>query len=282
MKAYMQDIGQAAEAADRAYVRNLLTLQGWHDFGVALWMKFHNLAPFALLAMAGLALPQRRRWIMPLWSVLLFVIWYVVMFNGRRWAISATLLLLAAAFIAWFKAVDWTLERWSASGKFLPLVFSGGAALMLLLAVARGQLMPRWIDRDLASVLGGPASVERQLAATRPGYALYRYIVQHNIGTVLQPSSDRAVLDVSAYNEGRDNVWILRHGQLPVTAETTPQFLRDNSVRYFIEADHAAAPPVSSAMQARARAVIAQIKPGARLVLRDPSGISLYALAPSQ
>ena len=161
------------------------------------------------------------------------------------------------------------------------MALSGACGLLLLLGAVRGLLMPHWIDRDLASTLGGPASVARQLAATRPGYALYRYIAGHNIGMVLQPLSDRAVLDVSAYNEGRDNVWILRHWWLPATLQATPQFIRDNNVRYFIEIDRAAAPPAAGDVQypALARALIARIRPGARLVMRDPSGFSLYALA---
>lgn len=284
MATLTQSLNTSVHADQQSFSRNLLTLQGWHDFGAALLVNFHSLIPAALLATLGLALPRRRRWMPFLWSLLLFMVWYVVMFNGRRWAISATLLLLATAFITVFWILERTLDRWHARptvAKRTPLILSAGAALLLLLAAFRGLLMPRWIDHDLASTLGGPASMDRQLAATRPGYMLYRYIVQHNIGKVLQPLSDTGEFEVSAYNRGRDNEWILPPALLPAKDAGTGQFLRANGVRYFIESDRYVPPKVPGEVRdpARARAVIAQLKPGARLVLRDPSGFRLYRIS---
>jgi hypothetical protein len=196
------------------------------------------------------------------------------------------LLLLAAAFIVWFQIVEHGLEAWTTRSstdvrRRVPLLVSGFAALVMLLGAAVGLLMPRWIDKDLASTLGGSASVERQLAATRPGYALYRYIAQHNIAKVLHPLSDTGEFEVSAYAQGHDNEWILPPTLLPANPASTGQFLRANGVHYFIEPDRYVPPKISGAVHDpdRGRAVIAQLKPGARLVLRDPSGFSLYALA---
>jgi hypothetical protein len=288
MTSYMQDIGQPFDAVEKTYSRNLLTAQGWHDFGIALWGKFHSLIPAAILATLGLALPQRRRWMLWLWSVLLFVVWYVVMFNGRRWAISATLMLLATAFITWFWMVDLAVDRWSArptskGGRMAPLVLSGGVALVLLLGAINHLLMPRWVDAGLASTLGGPNSLARELAATRPGYTLYRYIAQHNIGKVLQPLSDTAEFEVSGYNDGHDNDWILPPGLLPATATGAPQFVRDNGIHYFIDSGRHVAPSTRGEVRdpVLGRAVIEYLKPGARLILRDPAGYRLYAIAPA-
>ena len=278
-----RDIGEATEAGDHAYVRNLLTLQGWHDFGLALWAKFRALLPFALLATAGLALPGPRRWMLWAWSALLFVIWYVVMFNGRRWAITATLLLFATAFIAGFWIVERALEALSRRNvpRWTTPVLSSAAALMLLMAAFTGRLLPRWIDRDLASSLGGADAVTRQLAATRPGYALYRFIAGHDVAMVLAPSFPTAFQDISAYNEGHDNIWILPHEMLPANLAETESFLRAYNIGYLLESSHYAPPPVHSRVHypARAQLVIARIKPYSKLVLRDSYGFSLYAIS---
>jgi hypothetical protein len=115
--------------------------------------------------------------------------------------------------------------------------------------------------------------VARQLADTRPGYALYRFIAGHNIAIVLAPLSPTAFQDISAYNEGRDNDWILPPTNWP-DASGTAVFLRANNARYFILSS-AANPP------ARAQSLLARLKPGAVLMLRDPSGMELYRIDPA-
>lgn len=264
----------SVHAEQQTYSRNMMTLQGWHDFGIALLVNFRSLIPVAALATLGLALPRRRRWMPWLWTVLLFVVWYAVMFNGRRWAITATLLLFATAFIAGFWIVERVLEAWSrrAATRWTTPLLSGAAALVLLLAAVTGRLLPRWVDSDLASSLGGADAVAHQLAATRPGYALYRFIAGHNVATVLAPSS-QAFQDISAYNEGHDNDWILPPTGLP-DAAGTPAFLRAHHVRYFIRSN--TNPPGDVT-----RAFIERLKPGAVLMLRDPSGMELYRIAPA-
>ena len=261
----------SVHAEQLAYSRNMMTLQGWHDFGVALLVNFRSLIPVVALASLGLALPRRRRWMPWLWTVLLFIVWYAVMFNGRRWAITATLLLFATAFIAGFWIVERVLEARRAPPRRTAPLLSGAAALVLLLAAVTGRLLPHWVDHDLASTLGGADAVAHQLAITRPGYALYRFIAGHNVATVLAPSS-QSFQDISAYNEGRDNAWILPPTRLPDAAGTT-DFLRANNVHYFILSKSAGDPPT--------QALLARLKPGAVLMLRDPSGMELYRIAPA-
>jgi hypothetical protein len=265
----------SVHAEQQTYSRKMMTLQGWHDFGIALLVNFHSLIPVAALATLGLALPRRRRWMPWLWTLLLFVVWYAVMFNGRRWAITATLLLFATAFIAGFWIVERVLDLWSrrAPSRWTVRLLSGAAALLLLLGAVTGRLLPRWVDSDLASSLGGTDAVTRQLATTRPGYALYRFIAGHNVATVLAPSFPAAFQDVSAYNEGRDNVWILPPTNWP-DATGTAAFLRANNTRYFILSG-AAHPP------AQAQALLGRLKPGAVLMLHDPSGMELYRIDPA-
>ena len=272
------DLQTSVHAEQQAYSRNMMTLQGWHDFGIALLVNFRSLMPVAALATLSLVFPCRR-WMPWLWTVLLFVVWYVVMFNGRRWAITATLLLLATAFIAGFWIVERVLEVWSrrAPSRWTKPLLSGAAALVFLLAAVTGRLLPRWVDSDRASSLGGADAVAHQLAATRPGYALYRFIAGHNVAMVLQPLSVTAFQDVSAYNEGRDNDWILPPGQLPASPADTASFLRANHVRYLI-----VSPDVQRVSDpARAQALLARLKPGAVLMLRDPSGMELYRIDPA-
>lgn len=265
----------SVHAEQQAYSRNLMTLQGWRDFGVALLVNFQALIPVAALATLGLVLPRRRRWMPWLWTLLLFVVWYAVMFNGRRWAITATLLLFATAFIAGFWIVERALNAWSGRGaaRWMAPVVSGTAALLLLLAAVTGRLLPRWVDSDLVSSLGGADAVARQLAATRPGYALYRFIAGHNVRMVVAPLAPTAFQDISAYNDGRDNDWILPPTNWPDAAGTAA-FLRASNAHYFILSS-AVHPP------AQARALLARLKPGAVLMLRDPSGMELYRIDPA-
>ncbi|MFO1248263.1 MAG: hypothetical protein U1E93_08600 [Alphaproteobacteria bacterium] len=255
----------SVHAEQQAYSRNLTSLRGWQDFASAWLVNFHRLLPMALLASLGLFLPRRRRWMLWLWTLLLFVIWYAVFFNGRRWAITATLLLFAAAFIAGFWILERVLKAWPQRARWLTPALGGAMALALLLAAITGRLLPRWVDGDLASTLGGGDAVAHQLAATRPGYALYRFIAGHNVSMVLMPSSPTAFQEVSAYNDGRDNSWILPHASGPITNT----FLRQNGVRYFVVSRHAPGQ------------IPEHLKSGAVLMLRDPTGFDLYRIDPT-
>src|SRR6185312_12969009 len=112
MADYMRDLGRPFYPSDRGYSTNLLTLKGWGDFAVVFVRYFSILIPAALVNLIGLFLPRPRRWMLPLWSVLLFLIWYGMMFNSTRWAITAVLLLTASFLITLFWIGDRLVAIW--------------------------------------------------------------------------------------------------------------------------------------------------------------------------
>jgi hypothetical protein len=155
MKGLMVEMTNSTLPEDRIYSHDLFTLRGWHDFAAAWWTKFRGLVPMVLVALAGLAAPLPRRWMLPLWSVVLFVIWYALMFNARRWAMPAALLAMAYAFLVlvwvagrlwghWQAAVSPGTQRtarWAASGVAAALFLAG---VILWGAGRSAVLMPRW------------------------------------------------------------------------------------------------------------------------------------------
>lgn len=114
MADYMRSMAIPFDPADRVYSTNLLTWRGWHDFFVNMWAKFDWLFWFAVAALAGQFLPMARRWMLPLWTIVLFVIWYAIMFNGIRWATTAIYLAMTSGFLVVAFVVDWFCERWLA------------------------------------------------------------------------------------------------------------------------------------------------------------------------
>src|SRR3569833_746749 len=155
MRDYMIEMKQPFDVADRVFKTDLRTLKGWHDFCVVMQSKFIGLRSAALVAGAALLLPLPRRWMLPFWSVLLFVIWYAVMFNSVRWAGAAVMLTTSAAFLVCAFVLDHLLDAWDGNGLSfstrlaVPLRrhdFSRGArfvaslALMLVFAFAGGRI----------------------------------------------------------------------------------------------------------------------------------------------
>lgn len=104
MASYMHGMTRPFDPADRGYVTDLLTLRGWHDFGVVLYAKFisQRLAvPVAgAIIVMSLFLHKARIWIPTSFCVILFIVWYGAMFNRIRWAMPAYLLYVSTACIA--------------------------------------------------------------------------------------------------------------------------------------------------------------------------------------
>jgi hypothetical protein len=311
MKDYMLDIGRPFDPADRVYSTNLLTFKGWHDFALALAKYFPALLVPLILSITGLILPRPRRWMMPLWSVCLFVLWYVLMFNGPRWAISAVLLFTINAILVWFWVSDRVLEthgpRWP-----LPLLkaarlqldrgldialrwlgthprpwsvlFSSLLCGVILVGLAQiplhagNFLLPSWLEREQAVALFKPARRVQLLEQTRPGYAMYRYIGEHDLTHVLAPFDNGAFYYVSAYNGGRPNVWVYPFKALPARAVELDGFMT-NDIRYVVVPD--AVRPLDMERMgadhvAMAWAVVARLKPHAHAIFRDGKGLTLY------
>jgi hypothetical protein len=241
---------------------------------------------------------------LPLWVALLVIFWYAVMFNGTRWAMSAVLLLLSLAFLSWMRIVDWAQEIWAARKDNLPflkgfasrsplrplLQTCGGAILSLALLITGVQittgserpiLYPRWINRDLGKDLFSDSAFDHYMAKTRPGYAIYRYIGEHNLAQVLQPFDNGAIHYVSAYNGGLPNRWILPSAVLPPDLASLDDFVRKNDIRYFIYQRNLKPEDkerFGSAHMQMANAATAEMLKHAHLLMADGKGMELYAL----
>jgi hypothetical protein len=170
MHGLMVEMTNSTLPEDRIYSRDLFTLRGWHDFAAAWWAKFRGLVPVVMVALAGLAAPLPRRWMLPLWSAVLFVIWYALMFNARRWAMPASLLAMAYAFLVLVWVAGRLCGQWEATvspgTRRSARLAASGVAVALFLAGAflwstgRGAiLMPRWHATACGAALcQGPAT----------------------------------------------------------------------------------------------------------------------------
>jgi hypothetical protein len=273
-----------------------------------LHVYFLPLTNFALIAAYGLFLPSPRRWMLPFWTVALFIFWYAVMFNGPRWAVTATLLLLATAFINWFWIADRFAEAWnphwptaalealvrwlkarSSPWKALASFLFMSLLLFGLVRIKEGYghtLLPSWMSRDLAVALVKSGRMNQYLSATKPGYAMYLYIGEHNLGHVLQPFDNGATSYASAYNGGHANDWIVPYNLLPDGVAGTDAFLARYDIHYFInrsDLDPTAVEHLGGSSRiAFAKAMIASLKQHSRLVFQDGSGMSLYQILPEK
>ena len=304
MAGYMRDIGRPFHIADRAYSTDLMTLRGWGDFAVVVVRSFAAVIPAAAIGLAGLFLPRPHRWLLPAWSAVLLIVWYAIMFNSTRWAMTALLLITANGLLTLFWTCDRLAEGWRPALiqnigieqwiKRVPnkpgqrmVVSSKAAALFLALGVllmAAGQrsfLIPRWMSRDLASALVSPQRMDQWLAATRPGYTMYHYIGEHNLAHVLQPFDNGALYYASAYNGGQPNNWVLASNVLPVNPADTKDFLHWSDVHYFILPAQISAldrERLTPAHVAHAEDVLAILRPHGKLIYKDNNGWSLYRI----
>ena len=321
MAEYIQDISRAFDPANRIYSTNLLTLQGWRDFGYILYHWFfsgHFEAQVALvLAVSALVFRPRRMAMLSFCVVALFVIWYAVMFNHIRFAMPAYLLFFSTAFVgatvlteaslpiaAWTRAfvqqcagrlrrlgtfpavvAAWT-SRWPVGGqpwsRRWGLRVAAVAAILLIGGRALWSIPQQrlgWMGSDLTDILFGRTSVDEYLSSRREGYAIYRYIAQHDLRMVFQPFDGSASSYAPAYNGGRDGHWIVPYRTLPTDPVATDEFINENHIRFFIyrpsvgplEIDRLGADHVALAYQ-----VFKKLLPKSRLLMIDPFGWSLY------
>jgi hypothetical protein len=313
MADYMREMTRAFDPADRIYVTNLLTPQGWHDFAFILSTRFLiGAAPkiAAVLIVIGLFARGVRIGTLVWWTAALFALWYALMFNSVRWAMPAYLLFLSTAIVATYSLLDLHSKELQALGqalarrmRFAPAIGAdhegaarrGGAVLVAVIAVAllaaglaartvrhgTARIIPSSVDGDLVRVALGRLSIDDYLATRREGYAIYRYIAAHDLRVVFQPFDNGAVDYAPAYNGGRDGKWILPWRTLPADGETIEQFLSRNYIGYFIyrpslkdvEIDRFGQDHVD-----RGKRVFAALLPRSRLLLTDSFGWSLYEI----
>ncbi len=200
MAGYMEDLRRPFDIGARSYATNLLSWRGWHDFALVLydWFLSRSTTAYVVdgLFILGVVVPGRRIWLLGLFTVLLFLLWYGVMFNSVRWAMSANLMLYCTAFVTWARLVDCVVAYWIPSphgpapvsifgpgllpdGGGLPFLLSGYAAIALLwgaVAVVRGAEvapLPQWLSRGLVQAACRRGGIDEYQARTRVGYAMY-------------------------------------------------------------------------------------------------------------
>ncbi|MDC9811095.1 MULTISPECIES: hypothetical protein [Rhizobium] len=302
MADYMLELGRAFDPANRHFVTNLATLQGWHDFLHILYNWFFAGKPNAfaalVLILAGLAVAFRRIAFLAAITTAMFVVWYTVMFNHIRWATPAYLLFFSTGFIG-ASLVRERLDRWldeQVLPRIAPLtkIISSPACMvaspMIIGLLAGGLWISHWyrlggsnIDPVKAKefdVALGLISVDKYMESHREAYFMYRYIGEHDLRAVFQPFDTANTLMSTAYNDGRDGGWQLPRYVLPAAGSDIGAFIRDNHIGYFI-----IPPDVGSAFFAErvgedkiviANAVIAHMMPRSSLIVTDRFGWKLY------
>ncbi|TAU73836.1 hypothetical protein [Rhizobium leguminosarum] len=301
MADYMLELGRPFKAANRHYVTNLASLQGWRDFLYILydWFLARRLNAFFALALilAGLAVAFRRIAFLTAIGAAMFGIWYTVMFNHIRWATPAYLLFFSTGFIG-ANLVRERLDKWLDRHVLPPMapiikitsspVFMVASPVAIAL-LAVGLWISHWhrVGGDLdpakaeqLDVMLGLISVDRYLESHRKAYFMYRYIAEHDLRTVFQPFHNSNTLLSTAYNDGRDGGWQLPRYVLPAPGSDIDAFIKDNHIAYFI-----VPPDAGSAFLAErigedkimlANSVIAHMMPRSSLILTDRFGWKLY------
>ncbi|WHO76813.1 hypothetical protein [Rhizobium sp. BT03] len=302
MADYMLELGRAFDPANRHFVTNLATLQGWRDFLHILYNWFLAGKPNAFVALAliltGLAMAFRRIAFLAAITAAMFVIWYTVMFNHIRWATPAYLLFFSTGFIG-ASLVRERLDQWldrQVLPRMAPLtkIASSPACMIaspvIIGVLAGGLWISQWYrvggsDMDPVKakefdVVLGMISVDKYMESHREAYFMYRYIAEHDLRTVFQPFDTANTLLSTAYNDGRDGGWQLPRYVLPAPGSDIDAFIRDNRIGYFIlppDADSAfLAERVGEDKIVVANSVIAHMMPRASLILTDRFGWKLY------
>jgi hypothetical protein len=313
----MVELTRPFDPANRTYVTNLLSLQGWHDFFTVIYQWFFSgfRSAYAALILIGIGLWFRRSYIayFLVWSLFLAIVWYTMMFNAIRWAMPFYLTMLAGGFLSWAWLVDclvsyreplsfdWRtflhaklresrlarLPYWLTPNTAMRAALAG-LALYPCISAARqlrqdglAALMPPWADRQLGEASLEPGGIEAYLARTRKGYQLYRFIADKNLRTVFQPFDNGAIFYQAAYNGGHNGGWILPYWMVPTGPEDFDNFLRSNEIKYVVYRTSLAPIEVERLGPERmnmAYALLQTVLPTSRRILVDPFGWELYAI----
>jgi hypothetical protein len=245
------------------YSQNLLTPAGWRDFAIAAWQVFLSAwklkASVLVVIAAGLIFLRSRAlaWF-AVWTLVMWVYWYIIGNMTYRWGLPAMLLLLTMTLLVFMELLDRAADKsaaagnsWSwpfqhvAAGRLTPLAVARGAGAALALYIAAVAIhrvsivgmhaaFPKWLPEYLAVATLQPGGLDAQLPKNIEGYQVYRYIGEHDLKMVLQPFDVGATYYPSAYNGGRQGEWILPWSELPKDPSEYDQFLQARNVRYFI------------------------------------------------
>ncbi|MBY5758154.1 hypothetical protein HFO07_16050 [Rhizobium leguminosarum] len=303
MADYTLELGRAFDPANRRFVTNLATLQGWQDFLYILYDWFLARKPNAFVALAlilaGLAVAFRRIAFLAAIVAAMFVIWYTVMFNHIRWATPAYLLFFSTGFIG-ASLVRERLDKWldrRVLPQIAPLakIVSSRACMVatpvVVSLLAGGLWISHWhqvgggagldpVKAKELDVVLGMISVDEYLESHRKAYFLYRYIADHDLRTVFQPFHNSNTLLSTAYNDGRDGGWQLPRHVLPAPGSDIDAFIKYNHIGYFIVTPDAGSAFLAERLgedkMVMANSVVAHMMPRSSLILTDRFGWKLY------
>ncbi|WP_327211797.1 hypothetical protein [Rhizobium ruizarguesonis] len=302
MADYTLELGRAFDPANRHFVTNLATLQGWHDFLYILYEWFLARKPNSFVALAlilaGLAVAFRRIAFLAAIVAAMFVIWYTVMFNHIRWATPAYLLFFSTGFIG-ASLVRERLDKWldrrvlPQIAPFAKIVSSPAcmvASPVVISLLAGGLWFSHWhrvgggdmdpVKAKELDVVLGMISVDEYMKSHRQAYFMYRYIAEHELRAVFQPFDTANTLLSAAYNGGRDGGWQLPRYVLPLPGSDIDAFIRDNHIGYFIVPPDAGSAFLAERLgedkMVMANSVVAHMMPRSSVILTDRFGWKLY------
>jgi hypothetical protein len=302
MADYTLELGRAFDPANRHFVTNLATLQGWHDFLYILYEWFLARKPNSFVALAlilaGLAVAFRRIAFLAAIVAAMFVIWYTVMFNHIRWATPAYLLFFSTGFIG-ASLVRERLDKWldrRVLPQIAPLakIVSSPACMVaspvVISLLAGGLWFSHWhrvgggdmdpVKAKELDVVLGMISVDEYMKSHRQAYFMYRYIAEHELRAVFQPFDTANTLLSAAYNGGRDGGWQLPRYVLPLPGSDIDAFIRDNHIGYFIVPPDAGSAFLAERLgedkMVMANRVVAHMMSRSSVILTDRFGWKLY------
>ncbi|MBX5029745.1 hypothetical protein [Rhizobium lentis] len=308
MADYTLELGRAFDPANRVFVTDLTTRQGWHDFFFIMHDWFLDRRRYAIVALVliigGLIASAKRICVLVAMTAAMFIIWYAVMFNHIRWATPAYLLYFSTAFIGASLIVEKvTAMRAAQPGGFifekLALVRVGRSAVnghLLALAVVfvavavfclpavrfihHPERQPySWMEPGVMDVLIGRQKLDDFLGAQREGYTVYRYVAANDLRTVFQPFDTGSTLYAAAYTRGLEKGWLLPPYVFPESESDVDAFIERNHIRYFIrvtEKQQLVAERIGAAKFALAEKTISRMLPESNLLLKDGFGWELY------
>lgn len=297
MSNYMIELGRAFDPANRHFVTNLLTLQGWSDFLFILHSWFLSGKTYIYFCIgvivAGLIAQPSRVGSLVAVSFLMFVVWYVVMFNHVRWAMPALLIFHSTAIISFIIVLEkWIIPLlsfvWNIFRKYLKyykvprftaLTFSIIFISLFYFWVTTSNLLNGELKNHINLALN-PDKIEQYLNQKLPTYEIYRYIGENELRTVFQPFDVANTQILAAYNGGREEGLMLPRYILPESSDID-EFLTANQIRYFVIPPEKMKVIIAERMGSRGEAIIAwnvvnKMIPKSSLILEDSFGWRLY------
>ncbi|MDC7745826.1 hypothetical protein [Rhizobium binxianense] len=308
MANYRLDVGRAFDPANRVFVTDLTTRQGWHDFFFILHDWFLDRRRYAIVALilivGALIASFRRIFLLVAMTAAMFIIWYAVLFNHIRWATPAYLSYFSTAYIG----ASLIVEKIAVSKTAQPggFVFDMSARLLVGRSTIRGYLFAfaaaaivlavvclpaakfvyrpsgqpySWMEQGVMDVLIGRQKLDDFLGAQREGYIIYRYVAANDLRTVFQPFDTGSTLYAAAYTGGREKGWLLPPYIFPESDNDVDTFIERNNIRYFVrvtEKQQLLADRIGAAKFALAEKTISRMLPESTLLLKDGFGWELY------